>query len=240
MPSSWGSGLAESEILGAYLDVESDSDDDYDHDNHSDHNDDNCEALVRSASLGKRGKPTMRTFQKPGTTPDPNAETQSNYTKQDESAAAAGAVVGGIIAGVAADQQTLRPPTSERKGSASTASSDGSTKGVDPEKPPIVQDESVYIAMNEKEEDLPMAAPTMSDIRPGARKPPRLDMGAVRNAEARGSLSSLTDLIRRATKLASNLDRGRTASRTDLLDGDGDAKAALGGLSSVVNVIGID
>ncbi|KAJ5624563.1 hypothetical protein N7510_000872 [Penicillium lagena] len=220
MPSSWGSGLAESEILGAYLDVESDSDDDYDSDNHSNHNDDNSESLVRSASLGKRGKPTMRTFQKPGTASDANAETQSNNTKQDESATAAGAAVGAIVAGVAAHPQTLRPPTPERKGSASTASSDGSTKGVDPEKPPIVQDESVYSAMNEKKEDLPMAAPTMSDNRPGGRKPPRLDMGAVRNAEARGSLSSLTELIRRATKLASNLDRGRTASRADLVDGD--------------------
>ncbi|KAJ5819823.1 hypothetical protein N7474_005414 [Penicillium riverlandense] len=224
MPSSWGSGLAESEILGAYLDVESDSDDGYDSDNHSNPNYDNSETLVRSASLGKRGKPTMRTIQKPGTTSDANAETQSDNTKQDETAAAAGAIVGAIAAGVATDQTTLRPPTPERKRSASTASSDGSAKGVDPEKPPIVQDESVY---NEKEENLPMAAPTMSDNRPGGRKPPRLDIGAVRNAEARGSLSSLTDLIRRATKLASNLDRGRTASRADLLDGD-DAKPAFG------------
>ena len=39
---------------------------------------------------------------------------------------------------------------------------------------------------------------------------------AIIGAEARGSLSSLTDLIRRATKLASNLDHGRTASRADL------------------------
>lgn len=231
MPSSWGSGLAESEILGAYLGVESDSDDGYDFDNHSNHDHDNSETLVRSASLGKRGKPTMRIIQKPGTTSDANAETQSNNTKQDESAAAAGAVAGAIAAGIAADQETLRLPSPERKGSASTASSDDSTKGVDPEKPPIVQDESVYIAMNEKGEGLPMAAPTLSDKRPGARKPPRLDMGAVRNAEARGSLSSLTDLIRRATKLASNLDRGRTASRLDLVDGD--SKAAFGGLSSI-------
>jgi hypothetical protein len=41
----------------------------------------------------------------------------------------------------------------------------------------------------------------------------KLDIDAVRDAEARGSLTSLSDLIRRATRLASNLDRGRTASR---------------------------
>lgn len=49
--------------------------------------------------------------------------------------------------------------------------------------------------------------------RVGARRPPRLNVDAVRDAEARGSLTSLPDLIKRATRLASNLDRGRTASR---------------------------
>lgn len=49
--------------------------------------------------------------------------------------------------------------------------------------------------------------------RVGSRRPPRLNVDAVKEAEARGSLTSLPDLIRRATKLASNLDRGRTASR---------------------------
>jgi len=49
--------------------------------------------------------------------------------------------------------------------------------------------------------------------RVGTRRPPRLNVDAVKEAEQRGSLTSLTDLIRRATKVASNLDRGRTASR---------------------------
>lgn len=49
--------------------------------------------------------------------------------------------------------------------------------------------------------------------RVGTRRPPRLNVDAVREAEARGSLTSLPDLIRRATRLASNLDRGKTASR---------------------------
>ncbi|KAI5364714.1 Putative EGF-like domain-containing protein [Septoria linicola] len=49
--------------------------------------------------------------------------------------------------------------------------------------------------------------------RAGRRRPPRLNVDAVKEAEARGSLTSLPDLIRRATKLASNLDRGKTASR---------------------------
>ncbi|KAI1451695.1 hypothetical protein F4805DRAFT_81939 [Annulohypoxylon moriforme] len=51
------------------------------------------------------------------------------------------------------------------------------------------------------------------------RRPPRLDMDAVRAAEQRGSLTSLPDLIRRATRLAALMDRGRRpASRFDDLD----------------------
>ena len=50
------------------------------------------------------------------------------------------------------------------------------------------------------------------------KRPNRLDVGAARETDSRGSLTSLPDLIRRATKLASNLDRGRTASRLGMLD----------------------
>jgi hypothetical protein len=67
------------------------------------------------------------------------------------------------------------------------------------------------------------ASPLQQELRPsglaeraGMRRPARLDMDAVRDAEARGSLTSLPDLIRRATRLAANLDRGRTASRLGL------------------------
>ncbi|KXX80876.1 hypothetical protein MMYC01_202056 [Madurella mycetomatis] len=51
------------------------------------------------------------------------------------------------------------------------------------------------------------------------RRPPRLDIDAVRKAESRGSLTSLPDLIRRATRLAASLEKGRRpASRFDDLD----------------------
>ncbi|EGX95102.1 hypothetical protein CCM_03374 [Cordyceps militaris CM01] len=46
----------------------------------------------------------------------------------------------------------------------------------------------------------------------------RIDMDAVREAESRGSLTSLPDLIRRATKLAAMIDKGkRPTSRMDTL-----------------------
>ena len=60
--------------------------------------------------------------------------------------------------------------------------------------------------------------PGMSSKVPLTRRPPKLDIDVVRNMEARGSTTSLTELIRRATKLASNLDRGKTASRLGMLD----------------------
>nr|POE48373.1 hypothetical protein CFP56_74984 [Quercus suber] len=44
-------------------------------------------------------------------------------------------------------------------------------------------------------------------------RPSLLDVDKSRSSEVRSSLTSLPDLIRRATKLASNLDRGKTASR---------------------------
>lgn len=70
----------------------------------------------------------------------------------------------------------------------------------------------------------------------GRKRPPRLDVDAVRDAEARGSLSSLPDLIRRATRLASNLDRGRTASRLGMnwVDGGRDDEKRRSGRSSVI------
>lgn len=51
------------------------------------------------------------------------------------------------------------------------------------------------------------------------RRPPKLNLNAVRDAEARGSLTSLPDLIRRATKLASMMNEGkRPASRLNNLN----------------------
>ncbi|KAI5246533.1 hypothetical protein E4T43_02659 [Aureobasidium subglaciale] len=66
---------------------------------------------------------------------------------------------------------------------------------------------------SEKHSSQSLEKQTTLAARVGSRRPPRLNVDAVREAEARGSLTSLPDLIRRATKVASNLDRGRTASR---------------------------
>lgn len=210
IPSSWGSGPAESEILGAYLDMDSDDG------QRSPGLQEDDTSLVRSASIGKRGKPTMRTILRsnPVSVVDMPAPTEEESAK--------GKAVRPVVMGAAASQMPHTP--SQLRQSSTTASSE-SLKGVDPEKPPFsTQHDSPSDARLKKELEafggLPHAAPTMSDKRPGGRKPPALNMHALRDAEARGSLSSLSDLIKRATKLASNLDHGRTASRANLAGGD--------------------
>lgn len=58
----------------------------------------------------------------------------------------------------------------------------------------------------------PLAFPVPPRGLKGRRIPPGLNINAVRDAEARGSLTSLPDLIRRATKLAAVLENGRPGS----------------------------
>ncbi|KAG5950777.1 hypothetical protein E4U53_004427 [Claviceps sorghi] len=71
------------------------------------------------------------------------------------------------------------------------------------------------------QESIPLAdAPRQHGRMSAMKRPPRLDIDAVRAAEARGSLTSLPDLIMRATRLAAMIDKGkRPASRLDVLDG---------------------
>ncbi|KAF4237289.1 hypothetical protein CNMCM8980_007165 [Aspergillus fumigatiaffinis] len=216
IPSSWGSAPAGSEILEAYLDVESEDDQDSPPSVHE--GDSN---LVRQASLGKRGKPSLRTIQKPSS-PSPVSMVEERSVSDV------------VHAGTASEK--IAAGSKNERHSVSTISTDSSV--LDPEKPPIVVDISGrHPALQYADDDmgspqkelgiLPKAAPTMSDKRPGGRRPPRLDLGAVRAAEARGSLTSLPDLIRRATRLATNLEHGRTASRNDLLN-DGSSRFAQG------------
>ena len=52
--------------------------------------------------------------------------------------------------------------------------------------------------------------------RVGNRRPPQLKVAAARGTEGRSSLTTLPDMIWRATKLAANLERGRTASTSGI------------------------
>ena len=64
---------------------------------------------------------------------------------------------------------------------------------------------------------LPVTSPSSESLSLSKRQM-RHNVAGFKDVEARGSLTSLPDLIRRATRVASNLDRGRTASRLGLFD----------------------
>ncbi|KAH9863543.1 hypothetical protein IAQ61_009821 [Plenodomus lingam] len=165
-------------------------------------------ALVRQASLGRRTKPSLMTIK--------SIDSFGSGGKKKAAGldAAAGTVGAGGAILAARDGSSSRVEGSRlshagSQGSSSTSSSDsvsatGNMKGKSanhagsPTSPhPLAQE----------------MRPSGLAERAGMRRPPKLDIDAVRDAEARGSLTSLPDLIRRATRLAANLDRGKTASR---------------------------
>lgn len=75
----------------------------------------------------------------------------------------------------------------------------------------------------------PLTSTSPSSGERGQKRPPGLTLTPPKTGEVRSSQSSLPELIRRATKLASNLDRTRTASRVGAWDGiRGNEKSARG------------
>ncbi|KAH7316539.1 hypothetical protein B0I35DRAFT_479372 [Stachybotrys elegans] len=171
--------------------------------------------LVRSASIGKAGKPSLiitrnpngsSTILRPAPSPvqpfgdgtaylDPSTSSSNTLptTKMRQQPAVA-------VPGDATPESILEAYA------AATASSPSASPRPSPRPTPS-----------------PRPPQDMADL----RRPPRLDIEAVREAEARGSLTSLPDLIRRATRLAAMIDTGkRPASRFD------DLRDYLGGRAS--------
>jgi hypothetical protein len=227
IPSSWGSNSP-------------DEDYDYEGRNSRDYEHDEGAGLVRQASLGQRHKPALRTIKSTEDTSGP-FNGMPKFKNGDiakggivaQAAVAAGAGAGAIAAGFGASRYNMPPvktvPVAGRTVflDASSSSSSPLSAEIDFEKPPIpkspatppINPRVAQLAGGlEKGKDSLGATPAMSDIIPTTRRPPRLNLDAVKEAEARGSLTSLPDLIKRATRLASNLDRGKTASRVGMLD----------------------
>ncbi|KAI1140799.1 hypothetical protein F5Y05DRAFT_402883 [Hypoxylon sp. FL0543] len=152
--------------------------------------------LVRNASIGKRGRPALVT-------------TGSSERKDSGTRPAPTPLQGG----------PFREGTGYIEGS-SSSSGNGSREAVGTA---LTADNMLSAFEGASATDpssMRKATPSPRPARFSAiRRPPRLDMDAVRAAEARGSLTSLPDLIRRATRLAALMDRGRRpASRFDELD----------------------
>lgn len=219
IPSSWGTAPIDADLPGSPRESLAIGRDDE-------------VGLVRQASLGTRGKPALRTINKPQS---PVSETRRTRSESyDGNGTSAGATSPGTpatrgtapnitVAGtITGNQHHLSNTHYASRLSSDSASSEESYDEL--EKPPIISSSQFRGSLSDEElKELERnhgnrARPTSNFSRTELKRPPPLNIDAVREAESRGSLTSLPDLIRRATKLASNLDRGRTASRLGMLD----------------------
>ncbi|KAH6855113.1 hypothetical protein B0I37DRAFT_47406 [Chaetomium sp. MPI-CAGE-AT-0009] len=164
--------------------------------------------LVRNASIGKRAKPTLVTAalprgaetadrdQRPGPQPAQGPFKDGTGYLENSNSSGTIPVMARFPIGMAVTPDTMLNAYSSASADDPSTTSQRTTPS--PDNASAGQAYSRFSAI---------------------RRPPRLDMDAVRKAEARGSLTSLPDLIRRATRLAASLEKGkRPASRADELD----------------------
>ncbi|KAG0637908.1 hypothetical protein HOY80DRAFT_220352 [Tuber brumale] len=184
--------------------------------------------LVRQASLGRKSKPTITEIKGIG-----GSKSSDESMKTASSGAGASGGVGiGLSSPAERNSPTLKLPSAD-----SSTQFPGFALGQSPISSPLAQPPAAFTKEDYNESsgfpfpsslghsngvssDSPgsegLPAPkqlSAGTAKPGRRLPPRLNMDAVRDAEARGSLTSLPDLIRRATKLAAVLETGRPDSR---------------------------
>ncbi|KAI9731130.1 MAG: hypothetical protein M1834_005323 [Cirrosporium novae-zelandiae] len=228
---------------------------------------DDSTTLVRQASLGRRHKPSLRTIKSSN---DPNSPSLKSLASRKEFTPSRSLAASASASPMPMKHQDYNEsPTGGRLNerattpdSSSASSGSSSSSLIDVEKIPMMLDpipkhpramtpqtyhsNSSLVGLEKSLQpdtnaNMLKHAPSMSD-KVRIRKPPRLNIDAVKQAEARGSLTSLPDLIARATRLASNLDRGRTASRLGLTDlfngspgGPNNGQNRRSGLSDILN-----
>lgn len=200
----------------------------------TDHND--RSSLVRQASLGKRTKPKLTTIKSADSIRGEDSPVNRSYMPSFQ-----------------LPQQVITPITSRSRLRDSSVLFDDSSPSSEehsmrfnnsPINPRDSRVDQIFGGLEKGGALDPRMAKevrestrgTLAD-RVGSRRPPRLNVEAVREAEARGSITSLPDLIRRATKLAANLDRGKTASRLgwDWINTGEDEKDRRSGLSGMLS-----
>jgi hypothetical protein len=207
--------------------------------------------LIRSASFGRRAKPSMittRSAEKIEPVRPQAVPQQMQTSKLEKMGVIAGVgTTTGLVAsksGENGQRETVWPIIGDVNSplASGTGLIDKSTTSSEETVPTIARaittnaPAPAYVASRDpKEIEMLGAYNAASSLQPGPspsrtpspgfsrlsaiRRPPRLDMDAVRDAEARGSLTSLPDLIRRATRLAAMMDRGkRPGSRMALND----------------------
>ncbi|KIE00234.1 Epidermal growth factor-like, type 3, partial [Metarhizium majus ARSEF 297] len=162
--------------------------------------------LVRSASLGKKGKPALITTK--------GASSSGTNTGKDPAPAKTVLENEDYMSPATSSSETVPTIKKPRASFINTSSRESLAADAIPQPYGTANSsdsrESVQLG------DVPRRQSRLSAM----KRPPRLDIDAVRAAEARGSLTSLPDLIRRATRLAAMIDKGkRPASRLDAMEG---------------------
>ncbi|KAH8803027.1 hypothetical protein F5884DRAFT_494425 [Xylogone sp. PMI_703] len=199
-------------------------------------------ALVRSASLGKRAKPSVVTtkgVERSGSLSRQQSDRRVNVDTKAAQAALAAAIAGATKSGDIVWPMLGSPDSSFTTGTgfvekSSSSSSNGGWSMAQQSDSRSGQDDIPVERSNRASQILdayqaastlqprgvePSRTPSPFNRLSAIRRPPRLNIDAVREAEARGSLTSLPDLIKRATRLAAMMDRGkRPASRLNELN----------------------
>ncbi|KAF4343864.1 hypothetical protein FBEOM_2165 [Fusarium beomiforme] len=207
MPESWPAGSRAASP--SYYDETDNKSQDFAYDEFHDES-----KLVRSASIGKRGKPSIVTTK--SIIMEPNHRPGPSLVQPFDSGT-------GYIDASTSSSNTLTLAKI-------SAPSQNPHDSLSPDA--ILGAYAAASATNLSE--VPAPAPTPSpqpySRLSAIRRPPKLDIEAVRRAEERGSITSLPDLIRRATRLATMIDSGkRPASRFDNLNDFFDDKGQMRG-----------
>ncbi|KAL8975386.1 MAG: hypothetical protein Q9197_000367 [Variospora fuerteventurae] len=220
MPSSWDNGPPQY-CIGSGISEEEDEDELHSPSSTTDGRDsragdhDESTGLVRKISIGKPGKPALKSVKgdealddQPRTGQEvqfgpgagvatflaPSSNNNSATTTPDENAVDHEKAMDHLHSGTASRTSFVDPRVAtilgglEKGGALSTAATTARS--------------STQLSMSDR----------------GGKRPARLQLAGAQQTEPRGSATSLPELIRRATRLASNLDRGKTASRIGMLE----------------------
>ena len=240
MPASWGDGPPENYIDGGIDEEDEDGVGSSGRQSRAGDHDEST-GLVRKVSIGKAGKPALRSIRSGEGLQDPHSpqEPSSTMSKAGLGSMAA-AAAGGPEARVAPNPRgneskgqfhsqlednsavpaPLRPSAATSKGASQpTSGSRTPTTPLDPRVKQVLGSLEKGGALAPSGRTSPFSTTTSTMSEKGGKRPARLNLEAVKESEGtRGSTSSLPELIRRATRLAANLDRGRTASRLGFLN----------------------
>ncbi|CAG1993990.1 unnamed protein product [Fusarium graminearum] len=170
--------------------------------------------LVRSASIGKRGKPSlvntksviMEPSYRPAPSPVQPFDSGTGYI--DASSSSSNTLPLGRTSATGQNPHDSLSPDAILGAFAAASATN----------------------LSESQAPAPSPSPQSYNRLSAIRRPPKLDIDAVRKAEERGSMTSLPDLIRRATRLATMIDHGkRPGSRFDNLNDFFDDKGQMRG-----------